>query len=150
MPPAGVYLENDLLESSAFKAIKSPHTFRVFLEFCRRRKIYKPKDRQGKHSKAIIVNNGEIVFTYEDATRRLKMSQATFSRCLTELVDLGFLDIAEPSSGLHRQPTKWSLPDRWKLYGQPDFVHVKRQAIIPPFVRKRKSQLSNLNTKTPE
>ncbi|MBN2512716.1 MAG: hypothetical protein JXB18_07245 [Sedimentisphaerales bacterium] len=78
------------------------------------------------------------------------MSQATFSRCLTELVDLGFLDIAEPSSGLHRQPTKWSLPDRWKLYGQPDFVHVKRQAIIPPFVRKRKSQLSNLNTKTPE
>lgn len=145
-----IVIETEILQSGAFLAICRANSIRVLLEFYRRRKIHKPKDRRGKHSEAIVLNNGELILTYRDAIQRLKISQPTFSRCLTELVDLGFLDIAELSSGFNRQPTKWTLSDRWKLYGQPDFVHVKREAITPPFARKRKSQLSELNMKTGE
>lgn len=136
--PHGIYLENDLLQSPAFKEVKSAHSIRVLLEFYRRRKIYKPKNRRGKHDRPMITNNGEIVLTYRDAARRLGISQATFSRCLTELVGLGFLDVAEPSCGLHRQPTKWSISERWRRYGQPDFRIIKRERIIPPFAKEKK------------
>jgi len=137
MPPSGVYLENDLLKSTALEAIKSANTLRVLLEFLRRRKIFKPK-KTAQRREALIMNNGEIVFTYRDAMKRLNISQATFSRCLSELVELGFLDIAELSSGLHRQPTKWTISDRWKAYGTPDFVKIERTIIKPPFARKKK------------
>lgn len=141
MTPGGIYLENDFLQSPAVKAIKSPHTFRVLLEFYRRRKMKRPKDPRSKHSRAIIMNNGEIEFHYRDAIKRMNLSQTTFSRCLNELVELGFIDIAEFACGLLRQATKYSISDRWKWYGQPDFVSVKREHITPPFARKRKNQL---------
>lgn len=150
MTPAGIYLENDFLQSPAYLAIRSKHSIRVLLEFLRRRKIHKPKSRRDRHSKGIIVNNGEIELRYSDAKKRLNIPQATFSRCLTELVDLGFLDIAERSCGLHRQATKWTISERWKAYDTPDFVKVERIPIRPPFVRKRKSQLSGMDTKTQE
>lgn len=150
MPPGGVYLENQLLESAAFKAIRSKHSIRVLLEFYRRRQMHKPKDRRGKHTKAVITNNGKIELRYRDAMKRLTISQATFSRCLTELIELGFLEIEEMSSGLHRQATKWRISERWKAYDTLDFRVVKREVITPPFVHKRKSQLSAMNTKTGE
>lgn len=150
MPPRGIYLENEFLQSRAFKAIRRANSFRVLLEFYRRRKIQKPKDRRGKHSRPIIVNNGEIELRYRDAIKRLGFSQATFSRCLTELVKLGFIDVAEPSCGLQKQPTKFSISDRWRAYGTPDFKPVERVPNKPPFVRKRKKQLSGMNTKTGE
>ena len=150
MPPAGIYLENEFLESTAFMTIRSKHTIRVLLEFYRRRKIHKPKNPKGKRTQPVIVNNGEIELRYRDAMKRLNISQATFSRSLTELVELGFLEIAEVSCGLHRQATKWTISNRWKAYGTPDFKIVKRVPIKPPFVQKRKTQLSAMNTKTQE
>lgn len=137
-PLAGVYLENDLLTGQAARAIKSAHSFRVLLEFYRRRKIHKPKNRQGKRAGAVITNNGEIELTYRDAMRRLDISQATFSRCLTELITLGFLDIAELSCGLHRQPTKYAISDRWRRYGGDDFKRIDRAVIKPPYLRKKR------------
>jgi hypothetical protein len=141
MPPGGVYLEKEFLQSPAVKAIKSAHSFRVLLEFYRRRQIHKPKDRRNKHSNPIVLNNGKIELPYRYAKERMKIPQTTFSRCLDEMVNLGFLDLAELSCGLHRQPTKWTISDRWKKYGQPDFESVQRERIIPPFARQRKSQL---------
>ncbi|RKY04224.1 MAG: hypothetical protein DRP56_10320 [Planctomycetota bacterium] len=150
MSPRGIFLENEFLQSAAFIAIRSKHAIRVLLEFYRRRKIHKPKGHRGKRDRPVIVNNGEIELRYRDAIKRLNISQATFSRCLTELVELGFLDIAVVSCGLHRQATKWTISERWKAYGTPDFKIVKRVPIKPPFVQKRKTQLSAMNTKTEE
>lgn len=142
MPPAGVYLENELLQSQAVKEIKSAKTFKVLLEFYRRRIMRKPKDRRCKHSKAVILNNGEIVLRYSDAKKLLGIPQTTYSRCLTELVELGFLDIAEMACGLHRQPTKFSISERWKKYGTPDFDNVKRERIKPPFAQPKKKPVT--------
>lgn len=143
-----IVIDVEILQSTAFLAIRSAHSIRVLLEFYRRRKIHKPKDRRGKHSKPVILNNGELVFTFRDATQRMKLSQTTFSRALTELVALGFLDVAEPPCGLHRQPTKWALSERWRRYGQTDFVYVQRERLTPPFVRKRKITATISESKT--
>lgn len=115
-PPAGVYLENELLQSRAARAIRSAHSFRVLLEFYRRRKIHRIKDRKGKHSGPVITNNGEIVLPYRYAKERMDIPQTTFSRCLDELVTLGFLDVSEIANGLHKMPTKWTISDRWRRY----------------------------------
>ena len=147
-PPAGIYLENDLLKAPAVIAIRSAHSFRVLLEFYRRRVIHKRKDHRGKRAGAVIMNNGELVLTFKEAKARLGISQATYSRCLSELVELGFLDIAELSSGLHRQATKWSISDRWRRYGQDDFQRVKRTPLTPPFVKKRKRQKTRKKKKS--
>lgn len=132
MPPAGVYLLNDLLTSRAVKAIRSPHTFRVLLEFYRRRTFHKPKNTRGKRAAATIMNNGEITLPYRYAKIKMGIPQTTFSRCLDELVNLGFLDVSEPANGLHKMPTKWTICERWKRYGQADFVSVERQHLKPP------------------
>lgn len=136
--PHGIYLENDLLQSPAFLAIKSIHSVRVLLEFYRRRKIYKSKNRRGKHDRPMIINNGKIELTYRYVKENLGIPQTTFSRCLSEVVGLGFIDIAEFSCGLRKQPTRFSISDRWKQYGQVDFVFAKRERIKPPFARKKK------------
>ena len=142
--PKGVFLENDLITSPAWKAIRSQKTFLVLIEFYRRRKMSKSKDRKGCPGTPTILNNGELILTYKEAKARLGIPQATYSRCLTELVSLGFLDVAEPSCGLHRQATKWTISKRWKKYGQADFKIVDRERITPPFAKKRKNQLSNM------
>ena len=131
-PPAGVYLENDLLKAPAVKAIRSAHSFRVLLEFYRRRVIHKRKDRKGGRAGAVVMNNGEITLPYRYAIEKMGIPQTTFSRCLDELVKLGFLDVAEPANGLHKMPTKWTLSERWKRYGQADFVSVERKHLKPP------------------
>ena len=129
MSPGGAYFENDLLTSAALKAIKSPHSLRVLLEFYRRRRIRKPT---GKHSRWVIVNNGEIVLPYRYAKEKMGIAQTTFSRCLDELVRLGFLDVSEMANGLHKMPTKWAICDRWQRYGQAVFQTVTRQRLKPP------------------
>jgi len=137
----GVYLPKDLLHSKAFKAIKSAHTIRVLMEFYLRRRMSKPKSRDGKNSLPVIVNNGDIVLDYKYLMDHRGMSQTTISRCFTELVNLGFVDVAEIANGLHRQPTKWAISERWRKYGTPNFRATERPVITPPFARKRKSQL---------
>lgn len=131
-PPAGVYLENELLKSPAYNAIRSPHSFRVLLEFYRRRVIHKRKDHRGKRADSVIMNNGQITLPYRYAIEKMGISQTTFSRCLDELVELGFLDVSEPANGLHKMPTKWTLSERWRRYGQADFISARRERLKPP------------------
>ncbi len=144
----GVFLEEEFIRSPAFEALwkKSPAAVRVLLEFYRRRQIVKQKNRRGRHCEKQIVNNGNIELPYSYAIKHLRISQATYSRCLDVLVHLGFLDIAEESCGLMRQPTKWYISERWKKYGQADFQEVKRPKRIPPFAKVKKNQLSSMIT----
>lgn len=137
----GVYLPKDLLHSKAFGAIRSAHTIRVLTEFYLRRQMSKPKSRDGKNSLPVIVNNGQIELKYNYLIEERGMKQTTITRCFTELVKLGFVDVAEMSNGLHRIPTKWWISNRWQNYGTPDFRAVQRPVITPPFAKKRKSQL---------
>ena len=124
-----IVIEEEMLKSKAFNAIRSVNSIRVLFEFYRRRVM----GRQGRKGKEhwVIQNNGDIIFTYQEALKRLGIKQTTFSRCLSELVRLGFIDIAQRSCGLHRQPTKYAISERWKKYGQPDFEMINRDRRFP-------------------
>lgn len=147
MSKNGTYLEYYFLNSDAFKAIRSAHTLRVLIEFYRRRRIHKYSDHKGGRTQTVITNNGEIEFRYDDAIKRLKLSQTTFSRALDELVKLGFIDVTEMSCGLHRQATKYAISERYLKYGTPDFKEIDRDRITPPFAKNKKNQLPYMNKK---
>jgi len=119
------------MQSAAFKAIKSANTMRVLMEFYRRRVFHRRKNNT-----PLIMNNGQIELPYKYAIEKMDIPQTTFSRCLDELVELGFLDIAEQANGLHRRATKWHLSDRWKAYNSDEFRPVRRQHIKPPHGKK--------------
>ena len=130
--PKGTFLENDMITSTAFKAIDSPNSMRVLIEFYRRRVFHKRKG----HHKPMLMNNGEIELKFDYAIEQMGIAQTTFGRCLDELVELGFLDVAELSCGLHKMPTKWSLSERWRKYGAEDFIKIKRKKLKPPHGKK--------------
>ena len=74
----------------------------------------------------IIVNNGEIEFTYEEAKQKYGITASRFVRAIDELVEKGFLDIAETGMGVHKVKTLYAISDRWRDYGTPSFRQVKR------------------------
>lgn len=135
-----IVFEKELLRSEAFRAIKSLATIRVLIEFYMRRQIHKTKDRKGCRGGIVIANNGKLVFTYEEA-KKMGIPQTTFSRSITELVDLGLMDIAQRGYGLQKIPTLYAISERWRLFGTPDFKPVTRDPVKPPYLRKRKKQL---------
>lgn len=73
-----------------------------------------------------ILNNGEIVFTYEEAKRLYGIKPSRFRRAIDELVEKGFLDIAETGMGLYRMATHYAISDRWRWWGTDRFEQAKR------------------------
>ena len=78
--------------------------------------------RKGKEC-WVIENNGEIEFTYGEA--KSKYGITTFKDAIDELMEKGFLDVAETGMGVHKVKTLYSLSDRWKLYGTPQYEKPK-------------------------
>ena len=77
------------------------------------------------------VHGDQIVFTYEDAESEYGVGNKTFSRAIDQLISHGFIDIARVGIGIGGYPTLYSISERWRKYGQPDFdigKRVKREA----------------------
>jgi len=83
---------------------------------------------QGKPGKRrpVIVNNGEIVFTYREAQKKYGISSSRFRRALDELVEKGFIDIAATGMGVHKVTTYYAISERWRDYGTSEFKEAKR------------------------
>ena len=114
---AGVFLERSLLASFAFWQLNGSD-IRVLMIFYLKRKISKKKHEK-RSDTTIIVNNGQIVFTYKEAVNKYRISKSTFERSLKRLLDLGFIRVNEPC-GPHK-PVKYEIIESWKLFGTDDF-----------------------------
>ncbi len=68
-----------------------------------------------------IINNGEIEFTYIEAKEKYGISYGAFRNAIDELREKGFIDIAATGMGVHKVKTLYSISDRWKLYGTPEY-----------------------------
>lgn len=118
-----VVVNRKLLESTAYhdldgKAAKTLMWFLAKRQFAR----IKGSDRQAW----MQTNNGEILFTYKEASEKHGYSPQVFSRLLGELVSKGFIDIATPGIGVAKAATKYALSRRWQTYGTDEFNVVKR------------------------
>ena len=124
-----VSIDSNLFRSDAWISLKGKWTSKVLMEFYCRRQMQKVNKKSKRWE---IINNGEIVFPYRDAQKRFKnengnsISTSTFARALDELVEKGFIDIKYSGGGMEGDISKYSISDRWKKYGTPEFVKKSR------------------------
>ena len=85
-----IWFERALIESKAFQLLKTAAAHKVFAFFYTKRQC-EPIGRKGKEGWN-IKNNGQIVFTYQEARNRYGISYSTFRNAIDELIDKGFID----------------------------------------------------------
>ena len=112
------WIERGLIKSAAFRKLTGAAP-RVLLIFFTKRQM-RLEGKPG-HKGWVQANNGELIFSYGEALDPYKLSAPRFKRALSELVEYGFLDIANPSAQLQKQCTRFALSDRWRRYGEADF-----------------------------
>ena len=114
-----VVLEKRLLKSKAYRSLQTPTSYFVLGIFMTKRQMVKG-GRSGKE-RWDITNNGEIEFTYIEAKEKYGISYGAFRNAIDELREKGFIDIAESGAGLYKSANKYSISDRWKWYGTPEY-----------------------------
>jgi hypothetical protein len=117
-------MERQLISSDAYLALKgiSPQ---LLLLFYGRRKMERV-GRKGK-KKWVCTNSSEIEFTYSEAKNRFGITDSRFTRGIDGLIEKGFIDIEHYGGCCQHEKTIYSISDRWKKYGHPDFEKSERQ-----------------------
>jgi hypothetical protein len=118
----GMFIPKRMHRSPAFQKLTA-NSMLVFFEFLYRRQLVKVKRRD----RWLIKNNGEIIFTYTDALKKLKMCRSTFCRSISQLVELGFIDIAHHGGGMMKDCSKYGISERWRDYGKEEFIEKSRK-----------------------
>ena len=118
-----IVLEQNLVKSDAWLSLSGTAII-VYLIFRTKCQIDKLQGKPGK-GRRIILNNGEIVFTFTEAKKKYGISRTRFRRALRELVAKGFIDIAHTGMGVHKVATWYAISERWRDYGTPGFKEVK-------------------------
>lgn len=115
-----IVLDRVLIDSPAFQDL-GEKGIKVLLVFFGKRKIVKKRDKKRHQDRVEILNNGELVYTYDEAEKR-GITRPAFVRALDDLIGHGFLDIAQTGSGLFKSTTFYSLSERWRTWGTSSFV----------------------------
>ena len=124
-----MFVERRLLKSKAYRALKTPTAYFVLGIFWTKRQFAKA-GRKGEED-WIITNNGEIVFTYQEAKMKHGISDGAFRSAIDELRNKGFIDIAKSGAGLHKSVNLYGISNRWKLYGTPEYKEPKARPHKP-------------------
>jgi hypothetical protein len=117
-----IWIERRLIQSKVFLSL-TPTAIKVLLIFFTKRQCERV-GRKGKEQWTII-NNGEITFTYKEAENKYGISESAFGCAIDKLISKGFIDIAASGMGVHKVTTLYSISDRWRLYGTPDYEQPK-------------------------
>jgi len=113
-----VRISFDLLHSKAYQDLSNGPALKVLNWFHEKIRLHIIKRKRGKNDYQII--DGDISFTYREAIFR-GLSSQQFSKALRELHVFGFIDIEKPGSALKGDWTQFTVSDRWKEYGNPNF-----------------------------
>ena len=94
----GVYIERDILESDAYWSLTgvAPQVYMVFLM----KRVFSDKGF-GKNKARIVVNNGEIIYTFVEAWKKHSIPKSTFLRARDQLIKVGLIEICPA-------PTNWT------------------------------------------
>jgi len=119
-----IVVERTLVKSRAWLSLRgmAPQVYLIFRTKCQ---VTKPPGKRGKRD-WIISNNGEIVFTYDEAQRKHGISRGQFKRAIDGLVAKGFIDIEATGMGVHKVTTYYAMSERWRDYGTARFRSKKR------------------------
>ena len=138
----GVYIERDILESDAYWALTgvAPQVYMVFLM----KRVLSDKGF-GKDKARIVVNNGEIIYTYLEAQNNHRIPKSNFLRARDQLIKVGLIEIAE-DGGCHHT-TKYSISNNWRNYPEQTFERSKSGNLVGVKTRfKKGTAISDTNT----
>ena len=124
-------LEPELIESNALRDLSGKAAMLVLIRFHQKAHRKNPSRKKQGIQKMIITNNGEIVFTYAEARELGIKSSRTFWKVCRELVEKGFINLAEYPNWLEKNPAKWAISTRWKWYGTDRFETASIRRILP-------------------
>ena len=121
----GIYIERDILESDAFWDLTdaAPQVYMVFLM----KRVFSDKGF-GKDKARIVVNNGEITYTYLEALNNHWIPKSNFLRARDQLIKVGLIEIAE-DGGCHHT-TKYSISNNWRNYPEQTFERSKSGNLV--------------------
>ena len=81
----------------------------------------------GKRNSWVTKNNGEIVLTYAETTKKFGIARSTFRNSIDQLVKLGFIDIAHHGGGMMKDSSQYGISERWRDYGKEEFIKKSRK-----------------------
>ena len=117
-----MFVPRRMHRSPAFKKLTAKSIL-VLLEFLSRRQVVKV----GRRDRWITKNNGEIVLTYAETTKKFGIARSTFRNSIDQLVKLGFIDIAHHGGGMMKDCSKYGISERWRDYGKEAFIKMSRK-----------------------
>jgi len=112
-----------MVKSPAFQSLSGTSKTVLMLFLCRRQ--YARTGRKGKGS-CVFTNNGEIIFTYQEALNKWGITKPRFTRALDELIEKGFIDINHLGGGMVKDASTYFISKRWEEYGTTQFVNSSR------------------------
>lgn len=120
-----IVIDQALIKSKVWLSLNgvSKDVFLLFRCKCRFEKFQVSKNRRRTPE---LSNNGEIVFTYDEALKKYGITNPRFKRAIDELIEKGFIDIAATGQGTFKVVTLYSISERWRAFGTPDFIESKR------------------------
>ena len=121
----GVYIEQDIINSDAFWDLTGIAT-QVYMVFLMKRKL---SDKAfGKDKARIVVNNGEIIYTFVEACKNHRIPKSNFLRARDQLIKVGLIEIAE-DGGCHHT-TKYAISTNWRNYPEQTFERPKSGNLV--------------------
>ena len=134
----GIYIERDILESDAYWDLTgaAPQVYMVF----RMKRVFSDKGF-GKNKARIVVNNGEIIYTFVEAWKKHSIPKSTFLRARDQLIKVGLIEIAE-DGGCHHT-TKYAISNNWRNYPEQTFERPKSGNLVGMKTRWKKDTVKS-------
>lgn len=122
-----MFVSRKKITSKAFLSLKTAAACQVYLIFLSKCRVEKVQTRpMSREREWRITNNSEIQFTYKEAEEKWGISSGKFLRAISQLVEVGLIDIAQSGFGLYKDVTLYAISDRWEKYGTEEFVYKER------------------------
>ena len=112
LKPPFVAITKEMTQSKAYKKLRHS-SLRAYIHICLKQK---KDDDGGKNLK----------FTYKEASEVMK--EETFNKAITQLVELGFLDMKR-SGACFGKKNVFAKSERWRKYGTQEFRQGVRKVI---------------------
>ncbi len=114
-PLAFLWADNQLLASVVFRQLTKTSLLALHT-FMKKKRVRRPS--RGRNW--VVINNGEIQFTYREA-EKMGISRASFMRAIDQLSQLGFLYVKKQGSGLQGDCSLYGISTEWRNFGTKKF-----------------------------
>jgi hypothetical protein len=120
-----LYAAKALIESEAFRGLTKTAIL-VLFDFHGKKRV------RGRGKRWQMLNNGELVYSYLEAEGR-GISRSAFMHAIDQLIERGFLYVAEQGGGMMGHASKYGLSADWARYGTAAFEKKTRQKRRPQY-----------------